>query len=56
VKAGDQVKFIGVNTPFNFNQYHRVSADFGAFVPPLSASSLPALVTTIPALDLTGLF
>ena len=56
LKAGNKIKFIGVGNAFIFNQYHRVSGDFGEYKLPLGSNNIPILLSTIHAIDLTGLY
>ncbi len=52
--AGQKIKFIGVATPLEFNQYHRVSADNGVYKLPTSASEQSTLLVTIPAAEISA--
>ncbi len=54
LQSGKKIKFVGLGSPFIFNQYHRTSGDFGAYS--LSATSPAQLVEQIPASSLAGLY
>jgi len=54
LKAGKKIKFSGVATALEFNQYHRVAADFGVYQPPLTATEAGTLLSTIPAAEVSA--
>lgn len=56
LKQGQKIKYWGVSSPLVFNQYHRVSGDFGIYKPPSANGQSPALLDTIPAVKLVGLY
>ena len=54
LKSGKKIKFSGVATALAFNQYHRVAADFGVYLPPLTATQAGTLLSTIPAAEVSA--
>lgn len=56
LNQGQKIKYLGVSSPLVFNQYHRVSSDFGFYRPPSATGQSPVLLGIIPALKLVGLY
>lgn len=55
LNSGKKIKFWGVGSPFIYNQYHRTSGDFGAYLLPLGTTPIK-LLEKIPATSLVGLY
>lgn len=55
LKAGTKIKYTGLASPLVYNQFHRVTADFGVYKPPTTNSGQPTYVATIKATDLVPL-
>jgi ABC-type branched-subunit amino acid transport system substrate-binding protein len=55
LKAGTKIKYQGLASPDVYNQYHRVTADFGAYTPPTTNSGQPVQVAVIPGTALVPL-
>ena len=55
LKAGTKIKYEGLASALVFNKYHRVTADFGVYIPPTTNSGQPTYVATIKGTDLVPL-
>lgn len=55
LKAGTKIKYEGLASALVFNKYHRVTADFGVYIPPTTNTGQPVQVAVIKGTDLVPL-